>query len=474
LAVVAYPPAGSEPPAAPALSFEAVTLERGAVADRVGRAAGALREAGLRPGGRVAVWAASDVDTAVALLAVTHAGGVVVPLDPRLTATGMAARVAAAGVDLLVAPAAASVPDGLTAVLPGDLDGAPVAAADRSDEAAHAVVFTSGTSGAEKGVVLTRRNVTAAVRASAARVGNGPGDAWLAVLPLFHVGGLSILWRSAAAGGTVILHRGFDAAAAAAVLWEGRATIASLVPTMLRRILDVRPGPFRGVRAVLLGGGPAPASLVVRGLDAGLPVLGTYGMTETASQAATVVPGQERQSAGTAGVALDGVEIRIAGSGVPGTTGPIEVRGAVVSPGYLGDEPRGPADWFRTGDLGRLDDAGRLVVVGRADDVIVTGGENVHPVEIEAALAALPGVAEAAVFGVPDAEWGTAVAAAVVPVTGVSLRVDDLAASLRSVVPGYKVPRTWLVVDDLPRLATGKVDRRTLAAGSRRDEAGSA
>ncbi len=329
----------------------------------------------------------------------------------------------------------------------------------------HTLVATSGTTGAPRWVVLTRDNVAAAVAASQARLGNTAADRWLLVLPLHHVGGLSVLWRTVAAGGGVVLHERFDAARVAATLRSGEATIASLVPTMLHRILAAEPGPYPPVK-VLLGGAAAPPGLVERGLDAGLAVLATYGMTEACSQVATVAPGEERAALGTAGRPLDGVVVsvgddgRIAVAGPTVSPGRIVVAGPTVSPGYAGEPPReGP---FVTNDVGRLDAAGRLVLLGRADDVIVTGGENVWPQHVEEVLRGHPAVEDAAVYGVADPEWGERVTAAF---TG-DATVPDLAAWAADRLPPPAVPKDWRRVPAIPRTSLGKLDRDSLRNGT--------
>ncbi len=313
----------------------------------------------------------------------------------------------------------------------------------------HTLVATSGTTGAPRWVVLTQGNVAAAVAASQARLGNSAADRWLLVLPLHHVGGLSVLWRTVAAGGAMVLHERFDAGRAAAVLRSGEATIASLVPTMLHRILAAEPGPYPPAR-VLLGGAAAPPDLVARGLDAGLAVLTTYGMTEACSQVATVAPGEERAALGTAGRPLDGVEVTV------GADGRIAVAGPTVSPGYAGGPPReGP---FVTSDVGRFDAAGRLVVLGRADDVVVTGGEKVWPHHVEQVLRQHPEVTDAAVHGVPDPEWGERLTATYAGEASAA----DLAAWAAARLPPHAVPKDWRRVHAIPRTALGKLDRESL------------
>ncbi len=317
---------------------------------------------------------------------------------------------------------------------------------------AHTLVPTSGTSGAPRVVVLTRANVAAAVAASARRLGTTADDRWLLVLPLHHVGGLSVLWRTMAAGGSIVLHDRFDAARVAAALRGGTATIASLVPTMLHRVLAADPGPYPPAK-VLLGGAAAPASLVLRGLDAGLAVLPTYGLTEACSQVATVVPGEEQASLGTAGPPLDGLDVTIAAGGH------IAVAGPQVSPGYAGEAPHaGP---LVTGDFGRFDAAGRLVVLGRADDVIVTGGEKVWPQHVEDVLRGCPGVEDVAVVGSPDEEWGQQVVAVVVG----RAQPPDLESWARERLAPHEVPKAWRRVARLPRNPLGKLDRSLLTRG---------
>ncbi|MCL1694097.1 MAG: AMP-binding protein, partial [Actinomycetia bacterium] len=303
---------------------------------RVNAHAQALHDEGVEPGDVVPLAATLTLEDIVALVAIPLLGAVPAPYGPH--------RV--------------------------DADGAVAGTA-------YAIVPTSGSAGHPRGVVLTPGNITAAVEASRRRLGNDSRDRWLLTLPLFHVGGLSVVWRSLTAGGSIELHEGFDAVAVALSLKGGSVSMASLVPTMLHRILEVDPGPYEGIKGVLLGGAPASRALVGRGLAAGLPILQTYGMTETSSQVATVEPGKERQSLGTAGRVLDGFALSF-------DDGEILLDGLAVSPGYIGEPPRvGP---YRTGDLGHLDAEQRLIVTGRRDELILTGGENVRPSVVEAAI----------------------------------------------------------------------------------------
>lgn len=339
-------------------------------------------------------------------------------------------------------------------------------AADRGDQGDHTWITTSGSTGAPKPVRLTAGNVGAAVAASRRRLGNGPGDRWLLTLPLHHVGGLSVLWRSAQAGGVVVVQAPFRAEAVAGLLASGEATIASMVPTMLARVLDAHTGPYRGVRAVLVGGAPASTGLLQRAIDAGLPVLATYGSTETCSQIATVAPGEQPEAMGTVGRPLDGLTVTV--DATRGELGEIVVDGDAVSPGYGLEPPRrGP---LRTGDLGRVDGNGRLEVVGRAGTMIRTGGEDVAPERVEQVLVDGGSVRAAVVVGIPDEDWGQLVVAVVVPGDRPDPGGDE--RRLRATLAPHEVPKRWVVVAELPLLDNGKVDRDGAAALV--DEAGQA
>lgn len=335
-----------------------------------------------------------------------------------------------------------------------EIAGTPTRTAGVSDpEHLHTVLLTSGSGGEPRPVRLTHGNVEAAVRASLLRLGNTAMDRWLLTLPLHHIGGLSVLWRSAATGGAVVVHDVFSAHRAAQEMIDGTVTIASLVPTMLHRILDAEPGPYQQGCTVLLGGAAAGRDLVERALGAGLHVLQTYGMTEACSQVATVAVGEERESLGTAGRPLDGMRVLIDGD----DPGEIVIEGPAISPGYLGEPNRsGP---HHTGDFGRFDDAGRLVVLGRMDDMIVSGGENVYPDAVADIIRRHPVVDGAEVIGLPDPEWGEIVAAVVVADPDARGEIEEWA---RLQLARHQMPKCWVLVDDLPLLANGKIDRNSL------------
>lgn len=327
--------------------------------------------------------------------------------------------------------------------------------------------FTSGTSGEPKGVTLTAENVIESATASAFRLGVDPEDRWLCCLPTYHVGGIAPLIRSAVYGTTAVIQRSFEPDATAEVLADREITGVSLVPTMLRRLLDAGWSAPDSLRFVLLGGAPASESLLDRSLAAGIPVCPTYGLTETASQVATARPSDVADHPGTVGQPLARTRVTVvdrSGDQVdPGEQGEIVVAGPTVTPGYL-DPDRTEAAFgeygLHTGDVGYRDENGRLWVTGRLSDTIVSGGENVDPATVESALESHPAIETVAVVGVPDEEWGERVGALLVP-AGTD-GVPTL-AEIREYCDGrlarYKHPRTVATVDELPRTASGTVDR---------------
>jgi o-succinylbenzoate---CoA ligase len=310
------------------------------------------------------------------------------------------------------------------------------------------VLFTSGTTGAPKAARLALDNLEASARAANEVLQVDARSRFLCVLPLFHVGGLGILFRCRLAGATVLLHGRFDAAAVARELRDG-ATHASLVANALARVLECGasfPSPI-----VAVGGGPVPAGLLDRARRAGLRVVQTWGMTETCSMATCERP--DDADGTTAGPPLPGFEVR-----VDSDSDEISVRGPAVMRGYLGHEPL--CGYFRTGDLGEQDARGRLLVHARRTDLIVSGGENVYPGEVEAALQAHPGVREAAVLPAPDERWGQVGVAYVVT----SAEDEELREFLRGRLALYKLPARFVHLSALPRNAGGKVDRVMLAS----------
>ena len=385
------------------------------------RAARQLAALGVGEGDRVATTLPPGEDFAALLHAVPRVGAALVPLGPGSSFD------------------ASVVVDAPLDGNEGDVE----LRVELDPSAVHTVILTSGTTGSPKAVELTLANHTASAIASAWHLGVAPDDRWLCPLPLFHVGGLAVLMRSALYGTAALPQDGFDVEQVRRSISSGEATLVSLVPTMLRRLREAGLERAPALRAALLGGGPIPLDLLEWAREAGLPVMATYGMTETASQVATAAPWEP------AAAPLPGVRLRIS------EEGEILVRGPMVARGVLSGD-----GWLHTGDLGELDESGLLSVYGRAKELIISGGENVAPAEVEAALLSHPDVSDAAVVGVSDEEWGEAVSAFVVLRDGAA--APDLAAWCRERLALFKVPKRIEFLAELPRNAAGKVVRDAL------------
>ncbi|MDQ3538592.1 MAG: AMP-binding protein [Actinomycetota bacterium] len=375
----------------------------------------------------IAVQLPPGASQAAAITAVWDAGDAVLPLDPQLSEQSRDAVLAALRPEHLL----------------DDRGLRDLPAPARTEAGVAAVILTSGSTGAPKAVELTSAALDASAAASLARIDAVPDDRWLCCLPLHHIAGLQVLVRARRARSAAVVHPGFDVAAVAA---EPAVTMVSLVPTMLQRLLDAGADVSRFRRVLLGGAAPAP-DLLARARRAGARIVVTYGMTETGG--GCVYDGRP----------LDGVEVAV------DADGRIRLRGPVLFRGYRG-EPAATNQalrdgWLGTADLGRLTADGGLQVLGRADDVIITGGENVRAGEIAAALAEHPAIDEAAVVGRPDPEWGQRVVAFVVA-PGVAPALDEVRTFVRARLSGAHAPRELVVVDRLPRLASGKVDRLAL------------
>jgi len=428
-----------------ALLTPGATLTWAELHDRAAAAAAILRDRGVRADDRVALALPAGAEFAVALHATLLLGAAALPVDLRLAGDERDARIAAAG-HVVDSPLEAGPAPPVGAPRRAGTARAQAFAAPRDDRIA-LVVHTSGTTSAPKLVELTWGNVTANALGSALALGFDRAERWLCPLPLTHVGGLMVLLRSLVYGTTAhLLPAPFGTERANDALRQGGVTLASLVPTMLSRMLDAGLERPPTLRAVLLGGAPSDPALLGRAAAAGVPVAQTYGLTEACSQVCTSAPGEPE----TAGWPLPGLTVELDADGEILVSGPTVAGGGTL----------------RTGDVGRIDARGRLTVVGRRADTIVTGGENVAPAEVEAVLLAHPAVADAGVFARPDAEWGEAIAARVVLRPGSAAGADELRAFCGERLAGFKVPKAIELADGLPRTASGKLLRRELIAAT--------
>ena len=437
-------------PSAPALLTPQGEWTYAALATLAHRHGTFLRTRGLAAGDIAAI-AGTASELALAAVACAAAGLALFPLDPLNVEARWPALRAMGGETLKrIAPLSETLAD---VAVP-----APSLATPDDPDALALVIATSGSEGSPKAVMLTHANLDAAAEASNRRLPLRAGDLWLGCLPLQHIGGMSLLYRCLRAGATLLLHERFDAATVWRALHEHPVTHISLVPTLLARLLDHAAGapPPTRLRFALVGGAALARPLFERARAAGWPLCPSWGMSECAAQAATLAPAGEDWQEGEVGPLLPGFSARIAADGR------VHLRGPQVMAGYLDPQRRpgiGLADgWLATADLGRMDAAGRLTILGRADDMLISGGVKVHPREVESCLAACPGVVDVAVTAQPDALWGDALVALLVGPADTAT-VSDWS---RRHLPPAQRPRRILRVERLPRNAMGKLERATL------------
>ncbi len=470
-------------PDAPAIEFDDCVCTFAGLADDASRGAGYVLAHSTPGPAPIALLLPGDARFVAWFMAVALAGRVVLPLNTRLTAAELAQQLSDAQVTTMICAADDSRTDDLVARVPGltavraqDPATLPAARGRSPGEGVAAgstlaVLFTSGTSGRAKGACLSWSAFEASAVAAAERLGPAVTGAGSRACRC----STSVGCRSSCAACCSAARSGcsprFDAAAVSGALDAGDIAGVSLVPTMLSRLLDYRAGREAppGLEVLLLGGAAAPPALVERSLAAGYPVCPTYGLTEAASQVATARPPVPGSRSPSPLLALQGTDIRIVVEdriAAVGEAGEILVRGPTVMIGYLND-PAATArtlrdGWLHTGDVGYLDADGGLHVLDRRDDLVVTGGENVYPAEVEAVLLEHPSVSEAGVTGVADADLGARVAAWVVASAGSSIDIAALAEHCRNRLAGFKRPREIRVVGSLPRTAAGKLQRRKL------------
>lgn len=453
--------------------------------------AGRLASLGVTAGDHLGMLLETSVDGLQLIHAAMRLGAVLVPLNTRVNPETLSAQTEKADVQTLVCNASTVA---TAATLPVDV----IASMDDIDQSAlpsleqespqrvdpiawdhddlTVLMFTSGTTGNPKAVQLTAGNLLANALASSYRLGTHPSDRWLVCLPLYHLGGYSPIIRTALAGTGVVVQPAFDREETTSLISSYDVTGVSLVPTLLNRLVAEDWQPPDTFRFVLLGGAPASTNLIRRCERLDIPVCPTYGATETASQIATARPAEAYANPGTVGRPLLWTTVTIQTEGTsapPGTTGEVVVSGPTVSPGYYRHESESTAgfdqDGFHTGDVGYVDADGYLYIIGRQDEMIITGGENVHPAEVTAVLESHPEVTAAAVVGIDDETWGQQIAAIVVPHqreehTANELTVDDLRAYCQRNLADFKCPKTIQFVSSLPRTPSGTIDRDTVRA----------
>jgi len=447
------------------------------LADEVRIYANGLLHAGVEPGAYVGLLSPNNPELIFTALALQWIGGITVHLNQHLTAEEIKFQVENAGCQTVITRK--NNTEGISAISQinqvfsfEDISAESAESSVKIDTKINpdmvcSIFHTSGTTGVPKGVPLTYRNFLASAVASGLNLGVQQEDYWLAPLPLDHIGGFSILMRSLIYGTTMYLQDQFDEVAVKDILENKPVTMISLVPTMLQRLMKAEFTGTANLRVILLGGAPATRELMREAMHLRLPVYRTYGMTETCSQIVTMNKPSTAETMNSSGSVLPLHEIEIRNNSgdrcTTSTTGEIFVRGPAVTSGYLNQDDTNERlftdGWFQTGDFGYLNKHGHLYTVSRRENLIITGGENVYPEEVEQVLETFPGIREAAVYGIPDAEWGELVAAAVIPEKGESLSTKDISTFLTSRLAKFKQPKQYFVVRELPRTATGKIQR---------------
>jgi long-chain acyl-CoA synthetase len=477
-------------PDKPAIRLDDHVLTYAALEEASARAAGLLRARGVAPGDRVGIMLPNVPEFAIAYYGVLRAGGTVVPMNPLLREREVEYYVADSGARLLFAwhqvadeaaqgakkagaETVAVTPGGLAAMLTGFPPDPEPVSRDGQDTAV--ILYTSGTTGKPKGAELTHANlgINAAVMASTL-LHLGPEDVVMGCLPLFHSFGQTCgLNAAVGVGATLTLIPRFDPGQALQVIARDQVTIFEGVPTMYAAMLAA---PNRGdvdvscLRVCVSGGAALPVEVLRAFEEAfGTMILEGYGLSETSPVASFNHPDRVRKP-GSIGTPIEGVEMRVVdaeGRELPvGEVGEIAIRGHNIMKGYWrrpdATTEAIPDGWFRTGDIGRVDDDGYFAIVDRKKDLIIRGGYNVYPREIEEVLYEHPAVAEAAVIGIPHPTHGEEVGAAVALKPGVQAAPEEIRDFVKGQVAAYKYPRRVWIVEALPKTATGKIVKREI------------
>jgi acyl-CoA synthetase (AMP-forming)/AMP-acid ligase II len=496
----------------PAYVADGRVLTHAQLLARAGRLASALAAAGVRRQDRVSVLGRNSIEFGEVLAAGQLSGIIIATVNFRLAGPEIAAIVADTSPRVLIADAEylpliaahrATFPSvelvvGIGSPSAGDVVGYEdfIAAAPTGDppylarpEDIALLVYTSGTTGRPKGCVLGQRETRRAAETMNVEMRMGSGDRVLLVMPLFHIGAMFIGLGAHFRGGTAVLHRQFDPAAALEAIVADRVTGLHLAPTLLQALVDAaasRPGALAGVRTVVSSAAPITGPTLAAAMRAmpGAGFLNLYGQTEVVSTGLPrefhLADGSERsrRRLRSVGLPFPGNEVRVTAEDgsqcPPGEPGEVCIRSAAMFRGYWNDSVATAGvlrdGWCHTGDIGVLDDEGLLYLVDRKKDVIISGGENIYSLEVEECLLAHPSVGAVAVIGVPDDKWGEAVSAVVVPAPGAAVVPFDLQEHVRSGLARFKAPRHVFVTDQLPVLATGKIDKKLLRARYATDE----
>ncbi|MFI7135573.1 long-chain fatty acid--CoA ligase [Nonomuraea sp. NPDC050153] len=473
--------------------------------DKAARLATVLADGGTGDGDRVAYLGLNSASFLVTMLAAFRLGAIFVPVNFRLAEPELESVLQRSGATVIVCEeghrasaehvrAATSLTrfllvdddfeepatEGVTGWEPWS---GPIAAAQpfptvatRTFDDPAILMFTSGTTGLPKGVILTYGNAWWNSVNVDTMLDTRRGDVTYAAAPLFHIGALnSFALRTIVRGGTVVVRRQFDPVRSLDDLVAHRVNSMFAVPAMLAALSRV-PGVFEAdlsqLRSIVVAGAPVPPSLIELYASHGILLQQAWGLTETAPFATHLPAEHTLRKLGSAGIPMPHTEVRVVDAATnqplkPGEAGEIVVRGPNVTPGYWENpEATGAAfddeGWFHSGDVGHLDEDGFLFIVDRLKDMIISGGENVYPAEVERALAAMPGVVDVAVVGSPDEQWGETVVAVVSLAGGTSLTLDDVRGYAAAQLARYKLPRRLKIVRSMPRNASGKLDKTVI------------